>query len=428
MELARQNLKGIECVPKSISWGPAHWNTPGQPPVVISSQSVQYREREALRKDLPHHLTHFGVNAFADDTAYGLADIHELVKLEELLELFCKASGALVSKEKSFIVPIGREWDERNQGIIVNSSTIREWCVEMKPFRYLGPKLGHQIEEEIGNIWDAEKRKVITSMKRLVFHELPLSIRARMINIYCFSKILFLIKFTPPPAGVLEKIQQEAKKAIYKDHPAHPVAGQLTTPRRFGGLGLIDLKRDVLPLLGKWVLQLLTRPIDECSLHNIVMRYRLDQKAIALPPFHERAEYNRLTAFHFDPSFNRNFVFPERRWTAVLVDPLSDPKWNPRFRNHLSVGMEFRVADIEMLMPSRWFIQGIDGSPNPPSYLGTWRETVSLSDALANRENWYTVFANSYWKSPRYRIESTKSLLLTSGISGTKPHRRSPSI
>ena len=199
------------------------------------------------------------------------------------------------------------------------------------------------------------------------------------------------------------------------------IAGELTTPRRFGGLGLIDLKRDVLPLLGRWVLQLLTRPIDKCSLHNIAMRYRLDQKTIALPPFHERAEYNRLTAFHFDPSFNRNFVFPQRRWTAVLVDPLSDPKWNPRFRNHLSVGMEFRVADIEMLMPSRWFIQGIDGSPNPPSYLGTWRETVSLSDALANRENWYSVFGNPYWKSPRYRIESTKSLLLTSGISGTKP-------
>lgn len=194
--------------------------------------------------------------------------------------------------------------------------------------------------------WREKEREVIARMSQIVFWGLVSSMRAHVINTYCFPMILFLLRFVPPPPGTFKRIQEAAKKAIYKGMKSHPAAGQLTTPRKLGGLGLQDL----IPNLAKMVYLLVTVPTSRVPLWIVSMRTRLQLLARSIPPYLERREY-RLQMTHSN-HLTLDQTSPQRQWPALFGFPIYDEGWRKEWdHQEVFLASEFSVLDMEAALP-----------------------------------------------------------------------------
>ncbi|SDA02371.1 BZ3501_MvSof-1269-A2-R1_Chr12-3g03564 [Microbotryum saponariae] len=111
-------------------------------------------------------------------------------------------------------------------------------------------------------------------------YDLPYAAKCSIINIYCYTKILYYSRFLPAPKSVVKEIEQAVMLAIHgrasdgTQRRPKVSRSRLCTPLDHGGFGLINLPRRLAIDHAKWVFQF--RAPDGCfTRHLFDIRIRL---------------------------------------------------------------------------------------------------------------------------------------------------------
>lgn len=287
---------------------------------------------------------------FADDAACGLRDFKDAGNLVNAIALYERASASRLSREKSFIVPIGARRDSA-------PASWRGWRVSKEPFRYLGVRVGVGVNND--EWWETTKSAVIRRIRTIPMWDLPLAARTMIINTYCYSKVLFYDRFSPAPPAVIEAIEVAAQAAIWQEkQDARDKRGRLVstirlqTPIDHGGFGLFNLAMQLDLARAKWIYKLLSGRNSKTSRPLLDIRSRLVCACL------QRDFVRRVGSFP-------NFSFIKWTWPALLCHPDS---------------LDFlgAINAAQATLPARWI-----------EFLRAWERTTKLRDGLEkDRGKW----------------------------------------
>ncbi|SCV70671.1 BQ2448_3433 [Microbotryum intermedium] len=262
---------------------------------------------------------------FADDACCALHDLSDLKHLDRAIRLYERASASKLSTTKSFLYPLG---SFRDHPVAPRLGT---WRLSASHFRYLGIQVGVDIAEDAG--WEEVKSSTIARINSIPMYDLPYAAKCSIVNIYCYTKILYYNRFLPAPKSVVKEIEDAAMLAIHgrasdgTQRRPRVSRSRLYTPLDHGGFGLIDLPRRLAIDHAKWVFQL--RDPDGCfTRHLFDIRIRL-QAANQRTPFTLRKP---------PPNQHRRpWIWI---WWAYFCHP--PPKW------------DHAVRKTRELLPQRW--------------------------------------------------------------------------
>ncbi|SCV73771.1 BQ2448_6201 [Microbotryum intermedium] len=144
---------------------------------------------------------------FADDACRAVHDHSDLEHLNQAIRLYERASASNLSKANSFLYPLG---SYRDHPIATHLGT---WHLSDSQFRYLGIQVGLDIAEDAG--WDEVKSSTIARIRSIPMYDLPYAAKCSIINIYCYTKILYYNRFFPAPKNIVKEIQDAAMLAIH---------------------------------------------------------------------------------------------------------------------------------------------------------------------------------------------------------------------
>ncbi|SCV71852.1 BQ2448_4546 [Microbotryum intermedium] len=209
---------------------------------------------------------------FADDACCALHDLSDLEHLDRAIRLYERASASKLSTTKSFLYPLG---SFRDHPVAPRLGT---WRLSASHFRYLGIQVGVDIAEDAG--WEEVKSSTIARINSIPMYDLPYAAKCSIVNIYCYTKILYYNRFLPAPKSVVKEIEDAAMLAIHgrasdgTQRRPRVSRSRFYTPLDHGGFGLIDLPRRLAIDHAKWVFQL--RDPDGCfTRHLFDVRIRL---------------------------------------------------------------------------------------------------------------------------------------------------------
>ncbi|SGZ24114.1 BQ5605_C023g09706 [Microbotryum silenes-dioicae] len=262
---------------------------------------------------------------FADDACCALHNLSDLDHLNRAIELYERASASKLSNVKSFLYPLGAF---RDRSIAPDLGT---WRLSDSQFRYLGIQVGVEIAEDAG--WEDVKASTIARIRSIPMYDLPYAAKCSIINIYCYTKILYYSRFLPAPKSVVKEIEEAVMLAIHgrasngTQRRPKVSRSRLCTPLDHGGFGLIDLPWRLAIDHAKWVFQL--RAPDGCfTRHLFDIRIRLQAP-------------NEPTPFTLSrPAPNQHRCPWIWIWWAYFCHP--PPKW------------DHAVRKTTKLLPARW--------------------------------------------------------------------------
>ncbi|SCV71589.1 BQ2448_3177 [Microbotryum intermedium] len=187
---------------------------------------------------------------FADDACCALHDLSDLEHLDRAIRLYERASASKLSTTKSFLYPLG---SFRDHPVAPRLGT---WRLSASHFRYLGIQVGVDIAEDAG--WEEVKSSTIARINSIPMYDLPYAAKCSIVNIYCYTKILYYNRFLPAPKSVVKEIEDAAMLAIHgrasdgTQRRPRVSRSRLYTPLDHGGFGLIDLPRRLAIDHAKW--------------------------------------------------------------------------------------------------------------------------------------------------------------------------------
>lgn len=318
--------------------------------IIIEGFACLIRKMTAGIKLHKDYLLPLKESLFADDAVCFLRDYSDFHQLQKAITIYCLASGSKLNDHKSFLYPLGKY---RLPPLLRTSYS--SWTVSTEPFRHLGVRVG--IDVDVLAFWNTLKSKVIHRIRTIPMFDLPLATRCNIINIYCYSKILYVDRFSPAPKAVIKEIINAAHDAIWGNKSPTVKRDRLYTPLDRGGFGLINLDLQLLGHRAEWIFKLLSS-----SSWNV--RYL---RAIRCIPIKYTISYPTVRID--DPMRSQS---TKRYWTwySIFCHPSSI---------HFDDGNWLRVErDIILLLPDRWKI-----------FLESWNQFSSLTPSLyRSRQAW----------------------------------------
>jgi len=326
----------------------------------------------ARLRGIPRLFSPFKVSAFADDLGAGCRDYDDVDVLDLSLEEYEKGTAMIVSRPKSFLHPIGT--------FATNPPpSYKTWAITTEAFTSLGVPIGRNVDAN--EVWNEKVKKVGKRLSSIPFHDLPLASRCSIINIYCYSMIVYLDRFLPCPGPILDQLHRASLDAIWRNSSSVSVnEHRLCTPQVHGGFGLISLKNRLAGPRAEWIYRLLTIP-ESSKPFVVAIRGRL-QKYLLLHPAHQ---------WNYDPfSFQRE-LSPSFQWTGIFFQP-----------GAFSGGWPGTMGTMTSLLPSRW-----------KDYLAAWNSIITLTPFA--KKNWNDIAL----RPPRSAISpiTTKHLKLSRCLS-----------
>ncbi|SCZ96950.1 BZ3500_MvSof-1268-A1-R1_Chr4-2g06885 [Microbotryum saponariae] len=202
----------------------------------------------------------------------------------------------------------------------------------------------------------------LARIRSIPMYDLPYAAKCSIINIYCYTKILYYSRFLPAPKSVVKEIEDAAMLAIHgrasdgTQRRPKVSRSRLCTPLDHGGFGLIDLPRRLAIDHAKWVFQL--RAPDGCfTRHLFDIRIRLQAPNEPTPFTLSRPAPNQ---------HRRPWIWI---WWAYFCHP--PPKW------------DHAVRKTRKLLPARWV-----------RYFEAWASVTTLNppelSKSQNLEQWAT--------------------------------------
>lgn len=168
---------------------------------------------------------------YADDTTLILKDIKSIDLAMNILERYCKGTGAKVNKEKTTYMRVGLTKDVSNK---------MQFKEEKRNMKILGIRVGENENEIRDAVWE----EVLKGMeKRLNFWKLRnlfLKGKVLVINSLFLSKMWYVLSSVSLPMWIYKKIKSIVLNFLWEGKTPKIAYGTLIGKVEEGGLGLID--------------------------------------------------------------------------------------------------------------------------------------------------------------------------------------------
>lgn len=297
---------------------------------------------------------------FADDLVVGLRDERDLEKAEIAFELYQSSSGGRISPTKSFLHGMGAALRQRWPG----------WTISCTPFRYLGVQVGRGVRSK--EIWASLVTQVKARMRAIPMFDLPIAARCSIINIYCFSMVLYMDQFLPSPFSVWKELIKAAVETIWAGKQHLVSKWLLFMPKEYGGFGLLRLDYQFDCGRAKWVAALLSGDW-RAQRYNGALRRKLCQHIRGQIQYEERTAYNDFSKTTYHPeTLERQYI--EHTWVANFAQPSLE-------REEVHNQFDKARQSCLLILPERW-----------KHYVTAWEDLVSLYPQYQRQHNWRRAF------------------------------------
>ncbi|KAF8283345.1 hypothetical protein DL93DRAFT_2151010 [Clavulina sp. PMI_390] len=185
---------------------------------------------------------------FADDATVFLSEKDSLRTLNDILQKWCKASGAKFNEEKSKILPVGPKEYRENVTKTRKLSPMSQDSVDIEieiledgaSLRILGAHIGNEIDH--GDFWATKMDNITTSLARWEKRHPTMTGREHIIRMVIGGKTQFATR----AQGMPKDIEKTLKKMLWKfawgtDNPPAISNEYLFLDVTQGGRGILDL-------------------------------------------------------------------------------------------------------------------------------------------------------------------------------------------
>ena len=170
---------------------------------------------------------------YADDTTITVKDKESVEEVLESIELYGRASGARVNIEKSEIMYINKDREERVEIGIKEKTDY---------FRVLGVNLG--IKEEVGR--DRQYEGIVTSIRKTLgfWRKRGLKLKGKVVvvNALIMSKMVYAMNVMEVPVRVMKEVEGLVNNFLWDGKGAKIAREVLENEYEDGGLKLANLE------------------------------------------------------------------------------------------------------------------------------------------------------------------------------------------
>lgn len=290
--------------------------------------------------------------SYADDLEVFLDHPDEWSILQELLTLYGKASNARVNLNKTVIMSLSGATQEEWTSIAAASGSQWHDSTHSMALRYLGYPLYHnhtQLQHYLTEI----KGKISRHANILKARHLSVRGAGMIANSLLLSKLWHILRVVPVPSGWLDEVKQIVRSFLLPFWPS-PSWDSMCLPRRFGGVGLVNI-HDQSKALHFVYLQRLCKPLRTTDfVSKWIIRYfqLLTGHASILPWF--------LFPKHFKPCMKKdpNMAHITDLLQALPRLPLS-PDWSQRWLFDLPLQATLSHSEQYPNFPLRYLVSDI---------------------------------------------------------------------
>lgn len=271
----------------------------------------------------------FGSSTYADDLKIFLQSREQLDLFEELYEAYSDASNARLNITKSEYFFLG---DTKSKHIWTDNIPLRQVCKD----RYIDPaRPEHLIETKsedrectiLGCLvrpdGQASTKYLWTCVNKAFGLTMALGPevslftihgRVALLNSMVMSKVWHSSQLSPLPTNFCKVINSKSYRVVLNSKANFLAQDVLFTPRKLGGLGLIDATSMTCAMLGKWLARIMQPDPDPSSM---LCKHSLSR------------EYNRLSSLRSRslPKVDGRLVNILLPNIAFSLHPLRDPQW-----------------------------------------------------------------------------------------------------
>lgn len=170
------------------------------------------------------------INQYADDTTITVRDGNSVKRVLELIDVYGKASGAKINKEKSEIMYIG---EVEREGVGLR--------VEDRYIKVLGVYLGVETKEATEATWAGVINKIRTICGRWKARKLRLKGKVTVVNSLLLSVCVYVLTVLEMPVWVMNDLNRILCDFIWEGKGVKIAQGTLVGKRCEGGLNLLDI-------------------------------------------------------------------------------------------------------------------------------------------------------------------------------------------
>ncbi|EPQ50337.1 hypothetical protein GLOTRDRAFT_20464, partial [Gloeophyllum trabeum ATCC 11539] len=169
------------------------------------------------------------ITLFADDATIYLPTTDRLEDLQDILTIWCKASGAKFNTEKTEILPIGNE--EHRTNVIVSRKLHQDDAPlpesihvvkDGETIRSLGAWIGNKANPVVP--WERTLDKVNRAFKRLQKGHPTLNSKRHMVQHMAGGMTQYLTKVQGMPDPIIDSLVKLIRNFIWEDAPQPPLA------------------------------------------------------------------------------------------------------------------------------------------------------------------------------------------------------------
>jgi hypothetical protein len=197
---------------------------------------------------IPHKKdTYLRVKLFADDTTVFMSEHDSIDDLQEILDEWCRSSGAKFNIEKTEIIPLGnttqRDEIANTRKLKEGGPTIPEYIHIMKdgePVRVLGVWLGNNIDQSV--TWAPIVEDCHKRLKRWGTTKHSLEGRRLILQMQVAGVTQYLTKVQGMPGCVEDDLNRAVRKFIWNNEKADTVnLNQMAAPHDKGSKKVLDV-------------------------------------------------------------------------------------------------------------------------------------------------------------------------------------------
>ena len=155
------------------------------------------------------------IAAYADDTNFTIHNLKDIRQIIKHYELYSKASGAKLNKNKSKIMRIGK----------TNFEVTFDKDIEIvKEIKILGVIFKNEYDPNTHEQWEKILDKIIQRQGRFSYKLTTMFSRTFLINTFVLSKLNYLIQTFELPNETLKKIEKHVFSYLFDNKTTHSIA------------------------------------------------------------------------------------------------------------------------------------------------------------------------------------------------------------
>lgn len=211
------------------------------------------------------------VMAYADDAVVTLSSDRDTVTLQHTLDLHERACNACINRHKSLVVYLpGTEMETQFR--------VLRWN---EPVTYLG------FIFRCGAIdHGAMRGRIMESITKTIsaWEDRPLSLcgKVLLLNTFVLSRLWYAAHSMPLDKEMIKTIETEIRSFLWSGSKAYVRLDTISSPRRQGGLGLLQFERQCQAMMVKFFKRIFAPDAPEwCVMARVALAHRLEQARLA---------------------------------------------------------------------------------------------------------------------------------------------------